>query len=119
MALLAACVCASWLLSQGFVIEGRADDRDSGPLSLETSIALPNVKGRIDHFSVDVMGQRLFIAAVENHSLEIVDLKSGRRVHTIADLAEPQGVFYDSSSNHLFVACGFDGITRMFDGTTF
>src|SRR2546428_13849776 len=88
-------------------------------LSLETHIPLPNVKGRIDHSSIDVKGQRLFVAAVDNHTLEVVDLKSGQRVRTITDLAEPQGVFYDASTNRLFVACGLDGVTKIFDGTTF
>jgi hypothetical protein len=66
---------------------------EPAPLALRTSIPLPNVKGRIDHFGVDVKGQRLFVAAVENHTLEVIDLKSGKAVHAIADLAEPQGVF--------------------------
>ena len=88
-------------------------------LSLETHIPLPSVKGRIDHLSVDVKGQRLFVAAVENHTLEVVDLKAEQRVRTISNLAEPQGVFYDPSSNHLFVACGLDGVTKVFDGDTF
>jgi DNA-binding beta-propeller fold protein YncE len=88
-------------------------------LSPEIHISLAGVKGRIDHFSVDVKGQRLFVAAVENHTLEVVDLKSGQRVHTITDLAEPQGVFYDASTNRLFVACGLDGVTKIFHGTTF
>ncbi|MGB0013546.1 MAG: WD40 repeat domain-containing protein [Candidatus Sulfotelmatobacter sp.] len=88
------------------------------PLSLEAQIPMPDVKGRIDHLSVDVRGQRLFVAAVENHSVEIVDLKSGKDVHTLTDLAEPQGVFYEPSTNRLFVACG-DGVTKIFDGTTF
>jgi len=96
-----------------------ADGQNSEVLSLEAHIALPDVKGRIDHFSVDVRGQRLFVAAVENHTLEVVDLKSERRVHTIGDLAEPQGVFYDSATNHLFVACGLDGVTTVFDGDSF
>src|SRR6516165_7209590 len=88
-------------------------------LSLLSRIPLSSVKGRIDHFSVDVKGQRLFVAAVENHTLEVVDLKSGKRVHTISHLAEPQGVFYDPSTTHLFVACGLDGVTKVFGGDTF
>ena len=88
-------------------------------LSLETHVPLLGVKGRIDHFGVDVPGQRLFVAAVENHTLEVIDLKAGRRVHTIHDLAEPQGVLYDPSTKHLFVACGLDGITKVFDGDAF
>jgi len=96
-----------------------ATGQESLALSLEAHIPLANVKGRIDHFSVDVKDQRLFVAAVENHTLEVIDLKSSQRVHTIADLAEPQGVFYDPSTNRLFVACGLDGVTKIFDGTTY
>lgn len=87
-------------------------------LTLETRIPLPDVKGRIDHFGVDVKGQRLFVAAVENHTVEVIDLKSGVR-RPLTGLAEPQGVFYDPSTNHLFVACALDGATKIFDGTTF
>ncbi len=93
--------------------------QNSEVLSLDVHIPLSDVKGRIDHFSVDVKGQRLFVAAVENHTLEVIDLKSGQRVHTIADLAEPQGVFYDPATNHLFVACGLDGVTKVLDATSF
>jgi hypothetical protein len=46
--------------------------QDVGPLLLEKEIALPGVEGRIDHFSVNVPGQRLFIAALENGSVEII-----------------------------------------------
>jgi hypothetical protein len=49
---------ASFSLAQG-----------AGPLVLEKEIALPGVEGRIDHFSVDVPNQRLFVAALENGSV--------------------------------------------------
>ena len=96
-----------------------ASAQSSEVLSLDAHIPLPDVKGRIDHFSVDISGSRIFVAAVENHALEVIDLNSGRRVHTIGDLAEPQGVFYDPATNHLFVACGLDGVTKMFDAISF
>jgi DNA-binding beta-propeller fold protein YncE len=108
-----------YLLVAQVVSTGFAAQQDSQVLSLEAHISLPNVEGRIDHFGVDVKGQRLFVAAVDNHTLEVIDLKSGKRVHTITGLAEPQGVFYDPSTNRLFVACGLDGVTKVFDGTTF
>ena len=96
-----------------------ASAQSSEVLSLDAHIPLPDVKGRIDHFSVDVRDQRLFVVAVENHTLEVIDLKSGHRVHTISDLAEPQGVFYDAATRHLFVACGLDGVTKVFDAISF
>lgn len=93
--------------------------QESSALTLETHITLPNVKGRIDHFSVDVKRHRLFVAAVENHTVEVIDLKASQVVHTIRNLPEPQGVFYDAAMNRIFVACGLDGTTKVFDGTTF
>jgi len=109
---------AAWFIAV-VIVSIVAAGQGTQMLSLESHIPLPNVKGRIDHLSADVNGQRLFVAAVDNHTLEIIDLKSGKRIHTIADLAEPQGVLYDSSSNRLFVACAVDGVTKIFDGTTF
>ena len=88
-------------------------------LTLGGKIELPNVEGRIDHFSADVKGHRLFMSALGNHTLEILDIQNGRRLHTIPDLAEPQGLLYDPSSNHLFAACAKDGATKVFDATTF
>lgn len=101
------------------IVSPGAVGQEEQVLSLETHIPFTDVKGRIDHFGVDVKNQRLFVAAVENHTLEVVDLKSGQRIHTITDLAEPQGVFYDPTTSHLFVACGLDGVTKVFDGSTF
>ena len=88
-------------------------------LTLSGRIELPNVKGRIDHFSADVKGHRLFMAALGNHTVEVLDIHNGKRLHTIPDLDEPQGVLYDASSNRLFVACAKDGTTKLFDTATF
>jgi DNA-binding beta-propeller fold protein YncE len=86
-------------------------------LTLETRIALPNVKGRMDHLSVDLKGQRLFATAVDNGTLEVIDLQAGRHIGTIPNLDEPQGAYYDASTNRLFVASGGDGTVKIFDGT--
>ncbi len=87
-----------------------------GPLLLEKEIVLPGVEGRIDHFSVDVPGQRLFIAALENGSVEIIDTRQGERTAEIKGLEEPQGVYYSSKTGGLYVATGGDGKLRVYDG---
>lgn len=84
-------------------------------LKLETSIPMADVQGRIDHMSIDLKGQRLFVAALGNNSLEVIDLKESKRVHSIPGLAEPQGIAYLPSTNRLFVANGKDGSVRVFD----
>jgi DNA-binding beta-propeller fold protein YncE len=88
-------------------------------LTLIGKIELLNVEGRIDHFSADVKGHRLFMSALGNHTVEVLDVQNGKRLHTIPDLEEPQGLLYDPSSNHLFAACAKDGTTKVFDGATF
>lgn len=89
------------------------------PLRLIQTIPLPNVHGRIDHFDVDVKGQRLFMSALGNGTLEVFDLRSNQVINTIRDLREPQGVTYVPKSDRIFVANGDDGTVRMFDGSTY
>ena len=104
---------------QALLLPLLATGQASPVLVLKTRIALPNVKGRMDHMGVDVNGQRLFAAAFDNHTLEIIDLQAGKQLHTITDLNNPQSAFYDTSTNRLFVPCGGDGTVKIFDGTTF
>ncbi len=89
------------------------------PLRLEKTIEMPDVQGRIDHLSVDVKGQRLFVAALGNNTLEVIDLKAGKRVKTIGQLQEPQGVLYVPATDRLYVANGKDGSVRIFDGSSY
>src|SRR4051812_36344986 len=85
------------------------------PLRLARSIPLPAVEGRIDHMAADGDGQRLFVAALGNNTLEVVDLAAGKVVHSIGGLHEPQGVAYLKDHSLLAVANGEDGACRFFD----
>jgi len=70
------------------------------------TIVLPSVKGRIDHFAIDSKQQRLFIAALGNDTLEVVDLKSSRLERSLGGFGEPQGVLYLPEFNRVYVANG-------------
>jgi DNA-binding beta-propeller fold protein YncE len=100
------------------VLVGMACGQEPRALSLKSRISLPNVNGRIDHFSADLKGQRIFVSALGNHTVEVLDVQSAKHLGTIADLAEPQGVYYDATTNRLFVACAQDGATKLFDAGT-
>jgi YVTN family beta-propeller protein len=89
------------------------------PLRLVGTVPMPQVEGRIDHMSIDVKGQRLFVAALGNNTLEIIDVKNRKQVHTISGLREPQGIAYLPATNRLNVANGGDGSLRAFDGSSF
>jgi DNA-binding beta-propeller fold protein YncE len=87
-------------------------------LKLEKTIPLPEVQGRIDHMSIDTKGQRLFVSALGNSTVEVIDLKEGKRTETISGVQEPQGVLYVASNNRLYVANSKDGTVKVFDGTS-
>jgi len=81
-------------------------------------VPLPGVKGRIDHLAADVYHGRLFVAALGNNSVEVVDVRKNAVLASLAGFAEPQGVAYLESVNRLFVANGADGTLRVYDGST-
>ena len=85
-------------------------------LRLVQTIPLPGVKGRLDHMDVDVHGKRLFVAGLENGSLEVVDLQTGKRARSIPGFKKPQGIFYSERLKKVFVASGDDGMLRVFRG---
>ncbi len=89
------------------------------PLRPLETIPLPGVEGRIDHLAIDEEGQRLFVAALGNNSLEVIDLRRGSRIRSISGLSEPQGVFYDSIHRRIYVSSGRDGTVRIYDADTF
>ena len=104
-----------WLLfSALFSASAQADVA----LKLVQTIPLPDVDGRIDHFAVDVKGQRAFLAALAKNTIEVVDLKAGRVTQTLPGFAKPQGVRFVPELNRLFVATGMDGALKTLDGTT-
>src|SRR5215472_11154511 len=114
-------VCV-WLLSCLALIwcatTARSQDAATQPLRLVQTISMPNVRGRIDHMDVDVRGKRLFVAGLENGTLEVVDLHAGKRIRSIPGFKKPQGVLYIPELNKLFVASGDDAMVRVFRGDT-
>ncbi len=89
------------------------------PLRLAQTIPMPGVVGRIDHMAIDVKGHRLFVVALGNNSLEILDLQAGKHTYRIRGLKEPQGVVYIPELNKIFVTNGGDGTCQIFDGDSF
>ena len=107
------------VLAMLFAASVMASAQPNQPLHLEKTIELPDVEGRIDHMSVDVKGHRLFVSALGNNTVEVIDVKAGKRIKTITGLAEPQGVLYVPTNGRIYVANGKDGSVRIFDGSTY
>lgn len=97
---------------------GPAGAQIGSPVRLVQTIPLPGVEGRIDHLAMDVKRGRLFVAALGNDTVEVVDLKAGKRFTSLTALREPQGIALDTGAGRVFVACGQSGDCHLFDAGT-
>ena len=91
----------------------------AAPLKLKQTFPLPGVEGRIDHLAFDPTGERLFVCALGNDSVEVLDLRNGKRVHSIIGLGAPQGIGYAPGLNRLFIANDKGGVCKLYDGKSF
>src|SRR5580704_17297729 len=93
--------------------------REILPLQLEEQIPVPNVPGRLDHFTADAKRKRLFVSALGNNTVEVIDVFAGKVIHSIQGLAQPQGPLYVPKVDKLYVATAEDGKVRVYDGATY
>ena len=91
----------------------------ASPLKLTQTIALPGVEGRIDHFAFDAAGERLFVCALGNNTVEVVDLRKAERIHSITGLGAPQGIAYIPELDRLFIANDKGGICKIYDAKSY
>src|SRR5579859_391260 len=83
-----------------------ASGAGSTGLELVATIAMPSVKGRIDHFSADARGRRLYVAALGNDTVEVLDTRQNRHEKSVRGFGEPQGVLHLPEPSRLYVANG-------------
>jgi len=89
------------------------------PLKLARTIALGGVEGRIDHLAFDTAGERLFVCALGNNTVEVVDLRKAGRIHSITGLGAPQGIAYIPELDRLFIANDKGGICKIYDAKSY
>jgi DNA-binding beta-propeller fold protein YncE len=117
--LLGLAALAAFTFSESKSVASPQQAREVSPLQLEEQIPVPNVAGRIDHFTADAKRRRLIVSALGNNSVEVIDVFAGRVMHTITGLAQPQGSLYVPDFDQLVVANAEDGKVRIYDGGTY
>lgn len=85
------------------------------PLALVRTIELPAVEGRIDHLAFDVERGRLFIAALGNNSVEVLDTQAGSHLKHLSGFEEPQGIASVPDSHAVAIANGQGAGARLID----
>ena len=98
--------------------QDKPENSKAVPLVLTGAIPLPNVKGRIDHFALDPVHNRLFVSALGNNTEEVIGISPQAVIRTITGIPVPQGVAYSPETNKVFVGSD-EGKLYIYDGTSF
>ena len=85
------------------------------PLKLIKTTPMPGFTGDFDHFGLDLKGNRLFLAAEEHKTVEVFDLRTGARTHSIEGFRHPLMMGYLPESNQLVVTDGDDNAVQLVD----
>src|SRR5262245_2973864 len=88
-------------------------------LQLVDTIPMPNVAVPVDYLSLDLPGDRCYVAANANDTLEVLDVESRGTVAHVTGLSEPQGVLVLPDTHGIVVTNGGDGSVRFFDPRSF
>ena len=103
----------------GAVACQRTEAQSSSALRQVAAIRLPGVKGRIDHLAFDPMRQRLFVAALGNDTVEVLDTAAGTHLKSLTGFHEPQGIALVGDLGAVAVANGDTGTLQLIDTETF
>jgi len=85
------------------------------PLALLRTIPLPDIIGDFDHFAIDHINDRLYVAAEEHHSIEVFNLKTGEHLQSVGGVTTPHTIAFVPEKAQLLIADGGDGSCRVFD----
>jgi DNA-binding beta-propeller fold protein YncE len=89
-----------------------------GLLRWAETIPLP-LEGWIDHLTVDLKNQHLFISGENSKKFIVVDLHSGQVIHEVKDLGgNPRKPFFDARNNLVWVDLGNNTLVGI-DANTF
>jgi hypothetical protein len=89
------------------------------PLKQIATVALSNVAGRIDHLAFDAQHQRLFVAALGNDTVEVIDAARNAHLKSLPGFHEPQGLAVASDFGAIAVANGDTGTLQLLDVESF
>ena len=97
-----------------------AQENGNAPLKLLHTTPLPGFHGDLDHSLADLKGGRLFVTAEVHKTVEVFDLKTGDRLHSITGFVTPHALAFRPEKNRLFVADGGSpGTVKLVDGQTY
>jgi DNA-binding beta-propeller fold protein YncE len=103
------------LCSLSFVVPS-VPAQSQQPLTFLAKTSLPEINGDFDHLAVDLKRNRLIVAAEENHTLELFDLKTGKHLQSIGGFKAPHSIAYVPEKDEVFITDGEDASCMILSG---
>ncbi len=88
-------------------------------LKVLKDVTVPSIEGAVQHMAADVKGNRIFLAATGNNTIEIFDSQTLQHLDSISGLSQPQDLIFLPESQQLLVSNAADGTLRRYDTKTF
>ncbi len=101
------------LLSLFAVFAQGAKAQRNPPLKLIATAPLPDLGGDLEFFAADLKGNRLFLCAEDGKTVEVLDLRTGKRIHSIKGFGAPHDILFLPDSNKFIVTDGDDDFGRV------
>ena len=98
------------------VFAATSNAQEKLPLKLVATTPMPGFTGDLDHFGLDLKGNRLFLAAEDQKSVEVFNLWTGERIHSIEGFGHPLTMAYLPESDRLLVTNGDTDDVALVDG---
>jgi YVTN family beta-propeller protein len=97
----------------------RMEAQSSPALRQVAVIRLPSVKGRIDHLAFDAARKHLYVAALGNDTVEVLDTATLTHVKSLTGFHEPQGIAAVPDLGAMAIANGATGTLQLVDAQTY
>jgi hypothetical protein len=86
---------------------------------IQTITLASSVKGRFDHFGLDLKHNRLFLAAEDAQAVLVIDLSTNSQTEAITGIGKPHAIAYREDTGRIYVTDGEAGSLKIFDGASF
>jgi|HubBroStandDraft_6_1064221.scaffolds.fasta_scaffold01081_7 DNA-binding beta-propeller fold protein YncE len=107
------------ILLASLSVYARGPASTQASLKLILTVTLPGFSGDFDHLTADVKGGRLFLAGEDHKSVEVFDLQTGKKLHSITEVGTPHSLLYLPEQDELYVTDGADGTLKIFSGSDY
>lgn len=108
-----------WVLVATALLPTMGFSSGAASLKLVQTFPLAGVEGHFDHLAADLAGHRLFLAAEDQHAVEVLDLHTGKRLEELGGFKRPHAVVLLPHQDELFVTDGGEGVCKAFRASSY